>query len=250
MNTKHLLIVIIVFLTPRLAAQDYIEPRPLIRTMPPTDWEIYTQFLKSKEKSDTIYPLYYPFFSKEQIVEKLENLSTISMEIYWKYSGMSWCISHRDYFGWYEKPISYICPVCEGETIYKTIHNWLLTIGKQTIIGTDREIELSSKNLDLLYWNSLNDYRKGIKEINGIHVTLDESEFCKYCSPLIKVPKLNLLTKIEGETNTNKIANCSLYDIELLRDFLNNNLICFSKTSLDYRRERLKELLGIKDEIK
>jgi|GEM_PF-3106738 len=244
--TKHFLIILIATLgllfPHRLMAQfDNIEPKT-IQSMP-----LLQPFIIQEEpeiKNDTIVPLFYPFFSKEQIEEKLKNLDTIPFPQY-QYSN----ITYGDCFGSCNdgRTISYICPICGNETLYKTNFEWLSTIGKYAIIKNYREIESSCAAIHLLRWD-IYKYRQKVEEINGVHITLDESEFCMHCSPFVKNPTLYLLTNIEGEPDTNKITKFHFGDIELLRVFLNGNLVCYSKVSLNCCKDRIKELLGITDE--
>jgi len=215
------------------------------------------------------------FFSKKQIEEKIKQLDTIPKNIP-KYDKVMvdgriflfpiydeiyvskqregirniTCIDYKTDF---VESIIYICPICKEETFYKTnasLDYWLHPFGKQIIVENNKIINIEAwSDTHWILREKLNIYKDEVQKIKEIHLALDESEFCKYCSPFVKKPQLYLLTNIEGETDTNKIImNLRyLHSIELLRDFLNGTLVCTSKKHLDFCRERIKELLGLKE---
>ena len=202
----------------------------------------------SESKTDTVSVL----LSKKQIMEKLELLpdtlpqSPIPRRYYPLYSvgGIS--------------SIAYICPICGTETKYGHYREWLGNLGKEEYTKNDfGNFEPicfvfydDDENFQIVAWG-MKYCKREIQEIKGIHIALDESEFCKYCSPSIKDPKLGLLVNIDGEPDTAKIRNISYYDIRLLQKFLNGKTFYFEYydyyAELAYHKKRIKELLGIKD---
>ena len=241
--------------TPKLTAQDHIEPR-FILTMPQILSS--TKIDKDTIEKDTIHPLFYLSFSKEQIVEKLKKLPE-NPTGYWSY----WI-----YGCWDPLSISYICPKCGTKTHYNEPYwEWVRRLGEEKFIWNNSGyfepdfFGLDSKNKVYEYIIQIKTFRAEVQKIESVHIALDESEFCKNCSPFTKNPILYLLTNIAGEADTIKTPNITWLDIRLLQELLNGNIthkeksfstpVSFSDAvkGIEYR-ERLKELLGIKDEIK
>ena len=83
----------------------------------------------------------------------------------------------------------------------------------------------------------------------GDAITLDESQFCRKCSPKVTAPKLVLHISYNGE-KARDIENIEPGDLRLLHDFLSGKVLtnddhgCASplKNSLP----RLQELLDVK----
>ena len=192
-------------------------------------------------KTDTAIAM----FSKEQIEEKLENLSSnLPPPTHWSWSPF-YCVS---VFG--IASFSYICPICGTETKYGHDRAWLGNLGKEEYARNDFGYfepnyfsPYDDDAVQIVVWR-MNQCKHKIKNTKGIHISLDESEFCKYCSPFIKEPKLCLLVNIDGASDTVKTRDISYYDIELLQKFLDGNT--FYCDELAYHKNRLKELLGIK----
>ena len=145
--------------------------------------------------------------------------------------------------------ISYICPICGEETLYN--FDWLYTIGKEEFIRNRSgkfEPFFFTRNdnyADIVF--CIDRFQRKVKEIKNINISLDETEFCKYCSPYspyVTKPILNLLINIDGESDTTKTQNVTCADIQLIYNFLNAPL--FYKKFGDNNIERIKELFGIK----
>jgi len=195
------------------------------------------------------------FLSKEQIVEKLKNLP----RKYSAYIGrMCNCYTPRS--------VSYICQKCGRKTVYgETVHSfsswdWLMSIGKQEFVQNNNgyfepkflAVEPSKNEVLRKVVHEIPNCRKIVKQIKGIHIALDETEFCEHCSFDISNPTLHLSTIINGDTT--KTSNISLHDIEILEEFINNNTIsctsgwgCLEDILAEIKR--LTELLGIKNEL-
>ena len=250
-KTTIFLIVITLLLTTKLMAQDRIPSKPINITTQHDigiDIGIYEQYVQAREKTDTIFPLFYPFFSKKQIEDKLENLDTIPYNVYTKFNSINISMNTGHcHYRCTNEVISYICSICGEKTLYKTpkVSFDFSPIKKQIIIENKNCREMEPLDVHFISCE-LKKYRQKIQKINGIRIALDESEFCANCCPFVKKPQLYLLINIEGETETNRITNFYFSDTQLLIDFFNNNLFYFSKTSLENSRNRLKELLGIK----
>ena len=117
--------------------------------------------------------------------------------------------------------VQYICPACGEMTLYNS------TFG-------DNISELST-------------YRQLVKKITKMDVRLDESQFCKKCSPNIKNPQYCLLVKDVKSNKTHKTCNITENDILLIYEYSegikehNNGYI---KAPLKNYEDRLEELLG------
>ena len=200
------------------------------------------------------------FFSKQQIEEKLKNFIPSQ---------------YLDYYYWGARTtvrfchcaVSYVCPKCGTETTYHSEHEHFMTsFGRKEFVWNKNGRYFEPKLFEFKFFDrDANEYllyevrncREAIKNIKGIHIALDESEFCKHCSPSTINPTLYLLVNIDGEPNTIKIPNVSYMDIRLLEGFLNykaTDCEILSAYHIKYNSEtssakyikRLKELLGIK----
>jgi len=120
----------------------------------------------------------------------------------------------------------YICPKCGEKTIHKQIYG--------------------AKD-------GLDSCRRAAKEIKKLHVKLDESQFCRKCSPDVENPRLALLVYYEGEERPHRIENIGLRDLILIRQFLSGS----KKYTDEYDKEwalknyskRLSDLLGVEIEL-
>lgn len=175
-----------------------------------------------KIASDTIKP----FFARKQIDEKLKILAMTPPPKKIIYSAMCYSM--------YLPPdrIKYICPFCGEKTIYKG--------GK-----TDSDWQ----NLYEILEHGIYTCKRQLNKVEGIHIAIDESQFCKKCSPFIEKPELCLLVNIEGQQDTTKICNITVKDILLITEFLNNKISLVTgegeEPLLDYI-DRIQELLGLK----
>ena len=184
------------------------------------------------------------FFSKEQINEKLKNVTlSVCSDYYDRGYGTCFC----------SPTVSYICPKCGIKTLYPSEYEHFMTsFGKQEFVwnknGGYFEPKFFDRETYIYVLDEIKNCRERIKKIKGIHIALDESEFCKYCSPSIIKPTLYLLVNIDGERYTARTSNITYKDIRLLESFLNDNTVYIEtdKTSSAKYIKRLKELLGIK----
>ncbi len=124
---------------------------------------------------------------------------------------------------------SYTCPECGEKTLYKA--------------KADKYV-----NMNLLSYG-LNACRNEISLVKGVNIKLDESEFCKKCSPDVEIPRLCLLLNISNTQDTIKRYNINYLDIRLIREFLNDKLK--HKNSFDFESplvnyiERIQQLIGV-----
>ncbi len=92
----------------------------------------------------------------------------------------------------------YVCPVCGERTLY---HDDLAALV---------EWELAS-------------CRRAVETIEGLDVTLDESRFCRKCSPDVTDPKLVLEIRYEGEAEPVRVEGVNQHNHDLLSEFLSGS---------------------------
>ena len=133
--------------------------------------------------------------------------------------------------------IDYNCPKCGSKTHYEN------EISELEI--NDKEV----KYYDLIesVYDIPNCHRT-LKMIRKLDVSLDESQFCKKCSPDIEKPKLVLIVNYE-EDKQHRIEGVTNEDLILINEFLSGSNI--HKSDMDYETplkdhiKRLSELLGV-----
>lgn len=124
------------------------------------------------------------------------------------------------------KRIEFVCPVCGEKTIYP------------------------EKSHNAIYINNqLEKTRREIKKMKSFDIKLDETQFCKKCSPKTKNPKLFLVINY-SDAKPSKVQIKNYNDIVLLREFLEGKIVhkysSDRETPLRQHLPRIKELLGIK----
>ena len=80
--------------------------------------------------------------------------------------------------------LDFTCPVCGEKTLYAMEEN----------NGT-RKLDNS---LSRLIQYDIQTCRRLVKEITGVKLTLDESQFCGHCNPVISDPKLILILETKN----------------------------------------------------
>lgn len=91
--------------------------------------------------------------------------------------------------------------------------------------------------------------RNQVNSINCAWVELDESEFCKKCSPNITAPRINIIIRAEDEPHSRIVKGIDYWDISLIEIFC-NELSTIEKgygatAPLTEYIERLEALLGV-----
>jgi len=61
-----------------------------------------------------------------------------------------------------------------------------------------------------------------VKRLKGLDATLDESEFCRKCSPEIDIPTLKLIIRYKNENDTHIAKYIGQGNLTILVDFLEN----------------------------
>jgi hypothetical protein len=123
--------------------------------------------------------------------------------------------------------MEYVCPVCGEKTLYTN-----------RVSGS---------------WSAeLEDCRRVFTTMPKREtLTLDESSFCKKCTPGTNAPALKLQIRFDNGT-TNSVSGISGDDLRILKGFLSGKLDCPTEndgtTALKNKLPRLRKILGITDE--
>jgi hypothetical protein len=119
----------------------------------------------------------------------------------------------------------YVCPTCGEKTLY-------------------------TKQAAEMVGGQLLDARRQVKilqELAGAGLDLDESQFCRKCSPDVKDPKLVLKIRYDGG-KTKTVSGISPKDLQLLTEFFSDKLAhdtgAGGERPLKDYSGRLRELLG------
>jgi len=119
----------------------------------------------------------------------------------------------------------YICPACGNKTLYSDDYF----------------------NVDIV--NHIAEFRSLVKGITELDIKLDESQFCKKCSPKVSSPELCLIINYDNKTKVHKVCDVSEDDIKILSEFLDGKNV--HSTSNDAQKplkdylNRLQKLLGV-----
>jgi hypothetical protein len=131
----------------------------------------------------------------------------------------------------------YVCPKCGERTLYDSSK---AETEKPCAMGLVATVQ------------AIPNYRREIEELRriaGDAITLDESQFCRKCSPKVKAPELVLHVSVAGE-KPHDIDGITPSDLQILREFLSGKLLTSGdrgeKTRLKDQLPRLQELLGVK----
>jgi hypothetical protein len=90
----------------------------------------------------------------------------------------------------------YVCPKC----------------GEKTLYTSDEGLAEKASEIE--------SYRISVTRMNGLDISLDESEFCKKCSPDIKTPVLYINIKYKDDPLVHKICCIGHSDFALMYEFL------------------------------
>ena len=133
----------------------------------------------------------------------------------------------------------YVCPVCGAKTIYAAAES-------EDVF----EYFPGNESINKVRW-TIESCRRNVPLIKGLAVELDETQFCKNCSPDIETPKLGLVITYE-DGSVHKVWGIESKDVELIKAFMAGEKTVGApldeKPLKDYTN-RLEELLGVKIDI-
>lgn len=126
--------------------------------------------------------------------------------------------------------IEYICPVCGERTLYSSQAS-----------GNYQQVTLVREDIP--------ECRQLVKSITGLSLSIDESEFCRKCSPRVGSPAMTLIIRYPGEKEPRQVKGISAQDLTLISEFLSGKNRHEgergSETPLVDYIPRLLELLGV-----
>jgi hypothetical protein len=119
----------------------------------------------------------------------------------------------------------YVCPVCGKKTLYTDDNGWFIN-------------------------GNLSECRRIAASLVEINCKLDESQFCKHCTPDLETePQLCITTQYKGEEKINKVCSIDRHDMIILDEFLSGKAVHSSdqdyETPLKDELDRISRLLGI-----
>jgi hypothetical protein len=133
--------------------------------------------------------------------------------------------------------IAYICPKCGERTVYDGDTPTVKEVKAEVIGVVAKEIASCRREFAELR-----------KVAGDTTMSLDESQFCRKCSPNVTEPKLVLYFSYQGKPR--EIKDISRDDLQILREFFAGRPLkengATSKKQLEHRRHRLEQLLGVK----
>ncbi|MHC9541391.1 MAG: hypothetical protein AB9903_17950 [Vulcanimicrobiota bacterium] len=97
--------------------------------------------------------------------------------------------------------------------------------------------------------NDIKNCRRYVNSITQISIKLDESEFCKKCSPGVTSPKLVLVVNYPGSKKPYRFEGVSGNDLVLIKEFLEGKSVHRdsgdNETALKSNITRIQQLLGV-----
>lgn len=117
----------------------------------------------------------------------------------------------------------YVCPICGEKTLYTEDYTMMISYDLQSI-------------------------RDNATKLEEINCKLDESQFCKSCSPEVTEPKLCLIVKLKDEAE-HKTCGIEKEDLVLIDEFLHGDIVHkdFYDAEIPLKQyiPRIGELIGI-----
>jgi hypothetical protein len=120
----------------------------------------------------------------------------------------------------------YVCPKCGQRTHHKNDR------------GTARMV-----------LHELPAMRGMVQALPGLDARLDESQYCRKCSPNVESPQAVLVLRFPGTPEEHRVAGVTSMDLRLLQEFLAGEKVHKgerdSESALKAHAGRLEELLGV-----
>ena len=86
--------------------------------------------------------------------------------------------------------------------------------------------------------------------IPNLNITLNESQYCKQCTPNVDIPKLGLIIQYQDQTEPHRIWGVTWLDLKIIKATLEGQLKYTKEREVEavLKNElpRLEELLGVK----
>ena len=131
--------------------------------------------------------------------------------------------------------IEYVCPACGEKTLYAN--------------ETNPDLFNQSSSIHTLLFD-LQHIRNKKETMKKWNILIDESQFCKNCSPNIKTPELGIVFQYSDESRQLKKFGITAEDIDILIEFFENKLIHKGEQDreapLKNFAETIEEILNLK----
>ncbi len=157
--------------------------------------------------------------SRQALKQKLENLANKPVPAKLESGAMCYKMASPP------NRVEYICPVCHEKTLYSDESGYFLNA-------------------------NLESCRSLAAKLTAINCHLDETQFCKKCSPeIVGLPELCIETQYAEEGQKNRVCGITHDDLEILRDFLDGKVVYKddydNENPLKEKLSRISTLLGI-----
>jgi len=128
--------------------------------------------------------------------------------------------------------MEYVCPACGEKTLYATEGEGASPDAHAAIATMQFELE---------------GCRRLAKQIAGLDLALDESAFCRKCTPEGQAPRLCLVVRYAGQDTPHRAEGISTDDLVLIQEFLagkDRHVSADWESPLKKHLSRLQFLLG------
>ncbi|MCK4999391.1 MAG: hypothetical protein KAS23_07645 [Anaerohalosphaera sp.] len=158
----------------------------------------------------------------------------------------------------------YVCPECGEKTIYaydedmssgmEEAINANVNESRETLIAAFRdsynpEEFMKQHKMLLLVDMQLEQCRAMVKEIKGVSITLDESQFCGNCRGEVEEPALGIVVTYAGSDEYHNCKRVCYEDIVLIKEFLDGSISYVGMGGeahfIGDHIDRLEQLLGV-----
>ncbi|MFH1709118.1 MAG: hypothetical protein ABIF71_14535 [Planctomycetota bacterium] len=102
----------------------------------------------------------------------------------------------------------YICPACGTKTLYAA-----------ALEGADPDRTVAREVIDAVR-GDVEAGRRMVGQLPGVKASIDESQFCKKCTPDVKTPTLILNIQYTGDAASQRVEGITGFDFQLLNEFL------------------------------
>lgn len=135
--------------------------------------------------------------------------------------------------------IDYVCANCGEKTLFV----------QDSSDDPNTFQQQSANTIKVVQWE-LESCRRLVQGINNLDLELDESQFCKHCSPNAETPTLGLIVRYSNQPEPHRVWNIDLKDVLLIKGFTEGGLKFKGhqdwEAALIKSIPRLEELLGVK----
>lgn len=152
--------------------------------------------------------------------------------------------------------IDYVCPTCGEKTLYAydaqgfnhtpTSESDDPNVVFLSYLAHLESIAKNTKSRSMCHvvYFDLGHSRRLIPWIKKLDIELDESQFCKHCSPNIEEPKIGLIIRYPDQPQPHHVWGVTWKDISMLKEVSKGKTSDGDRALINYL-DRLEELLGV-----